>query len=152
MHPQRTPAAKSGIVVAHGYSIKIRVEHRHLVVEDGFGRNRRTRRFHRASGRLRRLVLIGHDGYLTLGALRLLRDSRAALLHIDTDGRIIATSIADGPDLAALRRAQALAATGPAGVEIARELLAAKISGQRALLDELPGGRGSVEQVERALH
>jgi CRISPR-associated endonuclease Cas1 len=151
MQPQPISAAKSGIVVAHGYGIKIRVEHRHLVVEDGFGRDRRTRRFHRASRRLRRLVLIGRDGYVTLGALRFLRDAKAALVHIETDGRIIATSIADGPDLAALRRAQALAATGPAGVEITRELLAAKVSGQRALLEELLGGRNSVELVELAL-
>ena len=72
----------------------------------------------------------------------------AALVHLDTNGDLIATSIATGPDLAGLRRAEALAATGPAGVEIARGILAAKIEGQRALLGELPGGGDAVEPVE----
>jgi CRISPR-associated endonuclease Cas1 len=143
-------AAERGIVVAHGYGIKIHVYRRHLIVEDGIGRSRRTRRFHRASAKLNRLVLIGHTGYVTLDALRWLRDVNAALVHIDADGRLLTTSVASGSGLASLRRAQALAAGGPDGIEIARELLAAKVSGQRALLDELPGGSVSIEPVERA--
>ena len=151
MQPQPTPAARSGIAVAHGYGLKVYVNRRHLIVEDGFGRDRRTRRFHRATGKLRRLVLIGRSGYITLDALRWLNDTGAAFVHLDTNGELIAASVASGPDLAALRRAQALAATGPAGVEIARGILAAKIEGQRALLGELPGGTDAVEPVEGAL-
>jgi len=55
-----------------------------------------------------------------------------AFVQIDSDGRLLATSIASGPDLAALRRAQALSASNEAGLEIARTVLAAKVSGQRA--------------------
>ena len=108
-------AAKRGIVVAHGYGIKIHVDRRHLVVEDGIGRNRQTRRFHRAGTKLNRLVLIGHTGYITLDALRWLRDVNAALVHIDADGRLLTTSVVFGPTLPPLRRAQALAAGGPCG-------------------------------------
>jgi CRISPR-associated endonuclease Cas1 len=140
------------IVVAHGYGIKIHVHRRYLVIEDGIGRNRRTRSFHRAGTKLNRLVLIGHTGYITLDALRWLRDVNAALVHIDADGRLLTTSVVFGPTLPPLRRAQALAADGQAGVEIARELLATKVSGQRALLNELPGGDADIESVERALH
>src|SRR5439155_13215885 len=75
----------------------------------------------------------------------------AALVHIDADGRLLTTSVVFGPTLPPLRRAQALAAGGPAGVEIAHELLAAKVAGQRALLDELPAGPENIEPVERAL-
>jgi CRISP-associated protein Cas1 len=150
MQSQPTPAANSDIVVARGYGVKIYVHHRHLVITDGIGRDRQTRRLHRTV-KLRRLVLIGRSGYITLDALRLLHDTGAALLHLDTNGELIAASVANGPDLAALRRAQALAATGPAGVEIARGILATKIEGQRALLDELPGGSDAVEPVEWAL-
>ena len=74
--------AGAGIVVAHGYGLSVRVERRHLTVEDGFGRQRRTRRFHR-TGRLRRLVLIGRSGYVTLDALRWLHDTGAAFVHVD---------------------------------------------------------------------
>ena len=151
MREQRTPTLKGGIAVAHGYGIKIHVHHRHLVVEDGLGRDRRKRRFHRATGKLRRLVLIGRSGYITLDALRWLHDTGAALVHLDTNGDLIAASVANGPDLAGLRRTQALAADGPAGVEIARGILAAKVEGQRALLDDLPGGDENMEPIESAL-
>ena len=95
--------------------------------------------------------MIGRSGYITLDALRWLHDTCAALVHLDTNGELIAASVTSGADLAGLRRAQALAATGEAGVEIARGILSAKIEGQRALLAELPGGCESTEPVEDAL-
>jgi CRISPR-associated endonuclease Cas1 len=121
-----------------------------LVIEDGFGRQRRTRRFHRTD-KLRRLVPIGRSGYITLDALRWLHDTRAALVHLDTNGELIAASVERGSDFAALRRAQALAPGSPAGLEIARGILAAKVEGQRALLDELPEGAEAREPVQLAL-
>ncbi len=150
MHAQ-VSALGNGLVVAHGYGVRIRVHRRHLVVEDGVGRKRRARRYHRATSRLKRLVLIGHTGYITLDALRWLRDIGAALVHLGANGQLITTSTAAGPDLAPLRRAQALAATSDAGVEITRELLGAKVSGQRAILDDLPGGPKSADAVDHAL-
>ena len=143
MRPQRTSAAKGGIITAHGYGLKVRVERRHLTVEDGFGRQRRTRRFHRTD-KLRRLVIIGRSGYVTLDALRWLHDTRAAFLHVDASGELIAASVTAGPDFAALRRTQALAVDGPSGLEIARHVLSEKVSGQRAVLDELPANVLSV--------
>ena len=136
-HRKTDRRAGAGIVVAHGYGLRVRVENRHLIIEDGFGRQRRTRRFHRTD-RLRRLVLIGRYGYVTLDALRWLHDTGAALVHVDASGELIAASVADGADLAGLRRAQALAADGPAGLEVARHVLSEKVSGQRPVLDELP--------------
>jgi len=150
MQAQAT-VARDGLVVARGYGIKIRVYQQHLVVDDGVGLNRRSRRFHPATGKLHRLVLIGRTGYLTLEALRWLHDTKAALVHLDTSGELIATSATAGPDFAGLRRGQALAANTQSGVDIARDILAAKVAGQRALLDELPAGHDNVEPVERGL-
>jgi CRISPR-associated protein Cas1 len=150
MHAQSS-AARNGVVVARGFGIKISLSRGHLIVHDGICDKRQTRRYHRATSGLKRLVLIGNTGYITLDALRWLHDTGAALVHLDTSGELITTSVANGPHLAALRRAQALAATGPAGVEIARGILAAKVEGQRALLDELPGGSDAVDPVEWAL-
>jgi CRISPR-associated endonuclease Cas1 len=141
-------APHDGVVVAYGYGLKIQVERRHLVVHDGICDERQTRRFHRVTSKLRRLVIVGRTGYVTLEALRWLHDCRAALLHIDADGELLTTSIAGGPDLSALRRAQALAATTETGLEIARALLTAKVAGQRAVLDELPHEHSAVEPVE----
>jgi CRISPR-associated endonuclease Cas1 len=138
-HHKTDRRAGTGIAVAHGYGLKVRVENRHLTVDDGFGRQRRTRRFHRTD-RLRRLVLIGRSGYVTLDALRWLHDTGAAFLHVDASGELVACSVAPSVDLAGLRRAQALAPAGPAGLEVARRVLALKVEGQLEVLDGLPDG------------
>jgi len=135
MHPQAT-ASRGPICVARGYGLKIHVHHGHLIVEDGVGRDRQTRRYHRATRELQRLVVLGHSGYITLEALRWLTDTNAALVHLDADGRLLQTSVASGPDLAGLRRAQALAATSDVGLDLARTVLAQKVAGQRSVLDE----------------
>lgn len=87
----------------------------------------------------------------TFDALRWIADVGAAFVQIDADGQLIASTHVRGPDLAALRRAQAIAATSETGVEIARAVLAAKVAGQHAVLAELPGGREAAEPTERAL-
>ena len=140
MQSQRTWPHACSICVAHGYGLKIYVHRGHLIVHDGIGRDRRTRRYHRVTSKLRRVVVVGHTGYITLDALRWLHDIGAALVHIDVDGRLVTTSTVAGPGHAALRRAQALAATTPTGVVIARSLLDDKVAGQASLLGELPGG------------
>jgi CRISPR-associated endonuclease Cas1 len=150
MHDQAT-AARGPVCVARGYGLKIYVQRRHLIVEDGVGRDRRTRSFHRASGKLCRLVVIGQTGYVTLEALRWLSDAGAALIHLDPHGNLLATSTPTGANLPALRRAQALAASSGTGVEVARRLLSAKVSGQRDLLAELPGGAAAKPPVTDAL-
>ena len=146
-HRKTDSRAGAGIAVAHGYGLKVRVERRHLEIDDGFGRQRRTRRYHRTN-RLRRLVLIGRDGYITLAALRWLHDTGAAFVHLDTSGELIAATVADGADLAGLRRAQALAPDTPAGLEVARHVLSEKVRGQAAVADELDAAK----HVQDALH
>jgi CRISPR-associated endonuclease Cas1 len=151
MQAQPTESAGNGICVAHFYGVKIYVHRGHLIVHDGIGRRRQTRRFHRVTSKLRRLVLIGHTGYITLDALRWLHDIGAALVHIDIDGQLVATSAAAGPGQAALRRAQALATNSAAGLEVARSLLHAKVSGQASLLPELPAPAKAVQLINRTL-
>src|SRR5215212_6170717 len=88
-------APHDGIVVASGFGLKIYVERGRLVVHDGLGRNRRTLRLARATSGLERLVVIGHTGYITLEALRWIRDIGASLVQIGPDGEVIATSSAE---------------------------------------------------------
>ena len=125
------------VCVASGFGIRVRVERNHLLVEDGSGRHRRTRRFARATHRLSRLVVIGREGYITLGAIRWLADTGIRLVHLDRDGNVLASSDSGGGD-ARLRRQQALATQSPLGLEIARYLLGEKVEGQRQNLDLLP--------------
>ncbi len=107
MRAQPSEPADRGICVARGYGIKITVQRGHLVVHDGVADRRRTRRYHRTS-KLKRLVLIANTGYLTIDAMRWLHDTGAALIHLDTSGKLLTTSVTSGPDHAGLRRTQAL--------------------------------------------
>jgi hypothetical protein len=106
--PEEAKAA-SGVVVAGGYGLKLRVWRGRLQVDDGLGPNRRSRLFHRATSGLKRLVVLGHTGYISLEALRWLADIKAAYLQIDADGRVLATFGPPGTDRPGLRRAQAIA-------------------------------------------
>lgn len=129
---------RDGVCVVDGYGIKISVERGHLQVADGTGRSRRKRRFTRSARKLKRLVLIGHTGYVTLDALRWINDTGAAFIHID-EGRLLTTSTPAGLADARLRRAQALLAGTPAGLAISRRLITDKLRGQAAILTAITG-------------
>jgi len=124
------------VCVVTGYGVKVTVSRGRLVVSDGCGRERRERRYSRATSKLARLVVLGHAGYITLDAIRWLADLGIPFLQLDANGRLLACS-ATGVADARLRRAQALASSNTAGLEIARSLLTDKLAGQRAVLPRL---------------
>src|SRR5215217_2578088 len=103
MHPQ-TSAPRDGLVVASGYGIKVHVQRGHLVVHDGICSTRTTRRFSRATSGLKRLVVMGNAGYITLEASQWLSDVGAAYIHLGRDGCLIACSVPRSSDHPALRR------------------------------------------------
>lgn len=139
---------RDGLIVLSGYGLRVAVERGHLSVSDGVGRERREGRLARATSKLRRLVVLGHSGTVSLEALRWLADVKAAFVQIDADGEVIAATAPLGLDDPRLRRAQALATTNRIGLDIARTLIGHKLAGQAALLAQLPDSehaRGVVE-------
>src|SRR5436189_5847925 len=108
MQPQAS-APRDGIVVASGYGLKIYVNRGHLVIHDGILDERQTRRFNRATSKLKRVVVIGHTGFVTLEALRWIRDVGAAFVQVGAD-KLISISAPARHHESKLRRAQALAA------------------------------------------
>lgn len=139
-HETMAPAvhvSRSGICVVDGYGVELRVERGQLVVADGIGDRRRRSTFGRATGGLRRLVLLGHTGYLSLDALRWITDTDVALIVIDPEGRLLVATGTRGLNEPALRRAQASALGSPVGNEIARSLLRRKLEGQARIAESL---------------
>jgi CRISPR/Cas system-associated endonuclease Cas1 len=130
----------SGIVTLFGYGISVRVDHGHLLVEDGIGTDRRHARLARVGHGLRRLVVIGSDGMISLAALRWLADQDAAFVMLDRDGSVLATTGPVRPSDARLRRAQALAHLSGAALRITRELISRHVSRNGG---EAKGGEGS---------
>lgn len=70
----------------------------------------------------------------------MMTDTGCALIQLDHTGRILATGATAGSNNPALRRAQALASTRPVGVEISRQLIASKLTGQHAIAVTLDAG------------
>jgi CRISPR-associated endonuclease Cas1 len=130
-----------GVCVVDGYGAHVRVYRRQLVVSDGIGRYRRERTFTKALADIKRLVILGHEGAITLEALRWLNDAGIAFLLIDRDGEVIASSARYGLDDPRLRRALALAQERPSGLEIARYVLTEKLKGQEKVITgkQFPG-------------
>src|SRR5215472_13877501 len=121
---------RCGVLTLSGYGIQVRVDRGHLLVEDGIGAERRLTRFPRVGHGLRRLIVIGSDGMVSLAALRWLADQDASFALLERDGSVLATTGPVCPSDAKLRRAQALAAQSDVGLQIARELISRKLAGQ----------------------
>src|SRR5260370_4616196 len=84
---------RHGVVTLFGYGIKVHVDRGHLMFEDGIGAARRHARLPRVGHGLRRLVVIGADGFVSLGALRWLADQDAAFVMLDRDRAVLATTV-----------------------------------------------------------
>ena len=127
---RKPPIGRSGVLTLSGYGIKVRMQCGHLEIEDGIGPERRKLRLARVGHGLKRLVCIGSDGFVTLSALRWLADQDVAFSMLERDGKVLAVTGPVRPSDAKLRRAQALAHSSGAGLQISRELISRKLAGQ----------------------
>lgn len=141
---------RHGIVTLFGYGIKVRVYRGHLILEDGIGPARRLARFPRVGHGLRRLVVIGSDGMVSLAALCWLADQDACFVMLDRRGSVLATTGPVRPSDARLRRAQALAPESGAALRIVRELIGQKLAGQERLAREKLCNSNVAETIAKA--
>jgi CRISPR-associated endonuclease Cas1 len=128
---------RHGVLTLFGYGISVSVERGHLTVKDGIGADRLQTRLPRVGHGLRRLVLIGSDGFVSLAALRWLADQAAAFVMLERDGSVLATTGPVRPSDARLRRAQSLAHQSGAALQIARELIDQKLVGQERVARDI---------------
>lgn len=121
---------RHGVVTMFGYGITLRVDRGHLILEDGIGADRYQARFPRVRHGLRRVVVVGADGSVSLAALRWLADQDAAFVMLDRDGSVLAITGPVRPSDGRLRRAQALAHHSGIALSIARDLIGQKLESQ----------------------
>jgi hypothetical protein len=86
-------------------------------IQDGIGTERRRFHFPRVGHGLRRLVVIGSDGAISLAALRWLSDQKISFTLLERSGKVFAITGPVWPSDAKLRRAQALAFGSEVGFE-----------------------------------
>ena len=141
---------RNGVVTLFGYGIKVYVDRGHLTIQDGIGITRRETRLPRVGHGLRRLVVIGADGMVSLAALRWLASQDASFVMLDRDGSVLATTGPVRPSDARLRRAQALAHTTGTALQIARSLVDEKLLAQEQLVREKLQNTDTASQVAEA--
>jgi CRISPR-associated endonuclease Cas1 len=127
---------RHGVLTLVGYDIQVRVDRGHLVIEDGIGAERSHYRLPRVGNGLKRLVVVGSDGFVSLAALRWLENQDAAFVMLERDGKPVCVTGPVGSSDSKLRRAQALAVSNGVGLEICRKLIDAKLQGQEHVLRE----------------
>jgi CRISPR-associated endonuclease Cas1 len=140
---------KHGIVTLFGYGISVNVDHGHLIFRDGIGAVRRKGRLPRVRHGLRRLVVVGSDGIVSLAALRWLADQDAAFVMLDRNGSVLATTGPVRTADARLRRAQALAQQSGVALRIVRELIVQKLVGQERIAREKLADCSAAETIAR---
>jgi len=136
-----------GVVTLFGYGIKVHVDRGHLTLQDGIGPVRREVRLSRVGHGLRRLVVIGADGFVSLAALRWLADQDASFVMLDRDGSVLATTGPVRSSDARLRRAQALAHQSGVALEISKDLLDKKLIAQEQLVREKLQHAGAADRI-----
>jgi len=137
-----------------GYGVRLSIERGHLLITDGIGASRRTIRLPRVSG-LKRVMVLGHAGTVSLEALRWLRDVGAIFVQMDADASLVAVGVPTNAGDVRVRRGQALALGTRTGVEVARALLLAKVKGQGDVLRRIPQraeARATIEHAAASLN
>jgi CRISPR-associated endonuclease Cas1 len=140
---------KSGVLVLNGYGIRVQVNAGHLVLHDGVADDRRTIRLPRVNHGLKRLVIIGSDGFITLEALRWISDVGAAFVMLGRRGKVLAVTGPVSPSDAKLRRAQALALGNGMALKISRELISQKLTGQGLLVRDMLHDSATADAIAR---
>ena len=141
---------RHGVISLYGYGIRLYVDRGHLIVKDGIGSDRHEGRFARVGHSLRRLIVIGSDGSVSLSALRWLANQKAAFVMLDRDGELIAATGPTGPSDARLRRSQALAKETHVALDIARELITQKLIGQEQIARDRLNDQAVADAIAQA--
>ncbi len=128
--------SRLGVLTLYGFGIRVTMQAGHLQIEDGIGHERRKLRLPRVGHGLKRLVCISEDGLVTLSALRWLSDVGASFVMLDRLGKVRVVIGPTSASEARLRRAQAVALDNGTALPIARELIAAKLTGHETLIRE----------------
>src|SRR5215472_2373673 len=81
-----------GVVTLFGYGTSVRVERGHLILEDRIGPDRRYGQFSRVGHGLKRLVLIGSDGLITIAVIYWMARQNVSLAIMERDGSVLATT------------------------------------------------------------
>jgi CRISPR-associated endonuclease Cas1 len=139
-HPLTTSQiSRNGVLSIWGFGVRLQVRNGQLCAEWGIGRDRHSICLPRVNRNLRRVVVIGANGFATFDAIRWVSDIGASLIFLDRRGKLQFASTPTAPSDVRLRRAQCLALGNGMALTISRELISQKIDGQAAIVRDMLG-------------
>ena len=147
--PHSQAIRKSGGIVLNGYGIRVQADAGHLFLHDGIADERRTIRLPRVNHGLKRLVMIGSDGFITLEALRWLADQGAAFVMLDRKGKVLTVTGPVAPSDSKLRRAQSLSFVNGTALKISKELISRKLAGQELVVRDMRHDPATADAIAR---
>src|SRR5262249_14194577 len=128
---------RHGTLCLFGFGIRVSVINGNLSCHDGIGTERRSFLLSKVNSNLKRLVLIGSDGFISFEAMRWIADRDACLYMLDRRGKVLVACGPSAPSDARLHRAQSLALGNGVALRIAKELIRQKLAGQATLLSDM---------------
>jgi CRISPR-associated endonuclease Cas1 len=140
-------ASTDGVLLLSGYGLRLSVNRGHLVMEDGIADERRTQRLSRIDRTVKRLVILGEAGSVSLDAIGWLHRVGIPLVHLRPDGTLLFVAGPAAASHAPIRRAQALAAETGVGLRVSLDLIRMKIQRQMDLAATLPEGSKVVPEI-----
>src|SRR5215831_15767093 len=141
--------SKHGILFMSGFGLRLQVHNEHLRAEWGVGQERHKTTLSRVNRNLRRVIVLGSDGYATFDAIRFIGDIGASLIFLDRRGKLLFASTPSAPSDVRLRRAQSLALENGIALKISRELISQKIDGQAAIVRDMLGNSLAADAILR---
>jgi CRISPR-associated protein Cas1 len=133
----------------NGYGIRVQVNAGHLLLHDGIADERRTNRLPRVNHGLKRLVIIGSDGFITFEAIRWIADQDAAFVMLDRRGKVLAVTGPVSPSDAKLHRAQALALGNGTALKLSKKLISQKLTGQEMVVRDMLHDSATADVIAR---
>lgn len=140
-----------GVLLLSGYGLRLSVNRGHLVMEDGIADERRTQRLSRIDRTVKRLVILGEAGSVSLDAIGWLHRVGIPLVHLRPDGTLLFVAGPAAASHAPIRRAQALAAGTGVGLRVSIDLIRTKIQRQYDVAANLPDGPNALPEMRNHL-
>lgn len=141
--------SRNGTLMVWGFGSHLRVQNGQLCAEWGIGQERHRVRLPRINRHLKRIIVVGSDGFATFDAIRWIADVGASLIFLDRRGKLLFVSGPTAPSNSRLRRAQSLSISNGTALGISKQLIAEKMDGQATLVRDMLGNSAAADAILR---
>jgi CRISPR-associated protein Cas1 len=128
--------ATDAVAIAHGYRIQLKIKDGQLILCDGIGSVKRERCWPKVDRTLKRIVITGQTGYISLEAMAWCAEHQISIATLDLDGNVIDHRAHGQSDIDLLRnQIYATDTESQERVEIAKAIQRHKLASQASVIE-----------------